>query len=183
MRVPPEHKEQGRKQLVLAGAALAKKRGFAATGLDALMSAAGVTTGAFYTRFKSKPEFLRAIVEQELSRVVQRFAGKSMPELHKALAAYLSPAHASQPELGCAIPALGAEIARADVATRKVFETQVQRVHETFAETLGDRDAAWAVICQSVGAVLIARAMATGRGRDEVLASVLRHARKTLSDE
>src|SRR5262245_20944725 len=124
MRYRPEHKVESRKRLIQAGAALAKKLGFAGTGLDALMEAAGMTTGAFYTQFKSKPELLRAIVEYELSRVVESFAGKSARQLEKALTLYLSPLHVAHPEHGCAIPALGSEIGRADAATRNVFESQ-----------------------------------------------------------
>lgn len=173
MRYPPEHKQETRARLVQAGAALAKRQGFAATGLDALAGAAGLTTGAFYAQFRSKPELLRAIAEQELARAVEGFAARTPEQAGRALARYLSPEHAAHPEAGCAIPALGAEIARADQPTREVFETQLQRLHAVFRELLGDSDAAWGLVCQSIGGILVARAMATPAARDAVLAGVL----------
>ncbi|MCC2637565.1 MAG: bacterial regulatory s, tetR family protein [Moraxellaceae bacterium] len=180
MRYSPDHKQEARQRLVRAGAALAKRQGFAATGLDALTAAAGMTTGAFYSQFKSKPELLRAIVEQEFENTVQAFAAKSPEETLRALARYLSPLHATHPEAGCPIPALGAEIARADTETRDVFETQVRRLHAVFTELLGDGDAAWGVICQAIGGVLVARAMGSAEGRDAVLKGVLADAQGRL---
>lgn len=173
MRYRPDHKQEARQRLVEAGAVLAKQQGFAATGLDALMAAAGLTTGAFYSQFKSKPELLRAIVEHELARTVDAFAAKSPAQARQALALYLDPLHAAHPGAGCPIPALGAEIARADVGTREIFESGLRGLHAVFAELLGDRDAAWGLICQAIGGVLVARAMATPAARDEVLAGVL----------
>lgn len=173
MRYRPEHKQETRQRLVEAGATLAKEQGFAGTGLDALVGAAGLTTGAFYAQFTSKPELLRAILEQELERTVDAFAGKTPAQARRALARYLSPQHATQPGAGCPIPALGAEIARADTGTRAVFESGLRGLHAVFAELLGDRDAAWGLICQAIGGVLVARAMATPAARDEVLAGVL----------
>lgn len=173
MRYPPEHKQETRQRLVQAGAALAKRQGFAASGLDALAGAAGLTTGAFYAQFKSKPELLRAIAEQELARAVDSFSARTPEQAAHALARYLSPQHAAHPEAGCAIPALGAEIARADLATREVFEVQLQRLHAVLTALLGNSDAAWGLVCQSVGGILVARAMATPEARDAVLAGVL----------
>ena len=51
MRYPKEYKEQARQRLVEGGARLAKKRGFAAAGVDDLAAAAGVTSGAVPARF------------------------------------------------------------------------------------------------------------------------------------
>lgn len=180
MRYPKEHKQANRTRLVEAGAALAKKAGFGNTGMDALMAAAGMTTGAFYSQFRSKSELLQAIVEQELARVLEMFEGKSSDELLKALGAYLSPLHAAHPELGCPIPALGAEIARADIGTRTAFEEALLRIKAALETTLHDPDAAWAVICQAVGGILVARAMATPERREEVLAAVFAQVRESF---
>ncbi len=180
MRYSPEQKLATRQRLIESGAALAKKEGFGNTGMDALMAAAGLTTGAFYSQFRSKPELLHAIVEHELDRTLTLFAGKSDERLLRALTAYLSPFHAEHPELGCSIPTLGGEIARADIATRESFEARLLQLQASFSNTLGSDDAAWALICQAVGGVLVARAMATPERRDEVLASVLAQAKAAL---
>lgn len=180
MRYPPEHKQETRQRLVAAGAALAKRQGFAATGLDALMAEAGLTTGAFYSQFRSKPELLRAIVEQEFERTVEAFSRQTPEQVQRALARYLSPQHVAHPEAGCPIPALGAEIARADEATRQVFENQLMRLHAVLATALGNPDQAWALVCQAIGGVLVARAMATEAGRQAVLDGVLADVRARL---
>lgn len=181
MRYPPEHKQASRARLVEAGAALAKKEGFSNTGMDALMAAAGMTTGAFYSQFHSKQELLQAIVEHELGRTLAAFDGKSAEGMLKALGAYLSPFHAEHPEHGCPIPVLGAEIARANMATRTTFEDLIVQIKGAFNDVLQDDEAAWAMICQAVGGVVVARAMATQERRDEVLAAVLAHARQSFS--
>lgn len=180
MRYSPEHKLATRQRLIEAGGALAKKEGFGNTGMDALAAAAGLTTGAFYAQFRSKPELLHAIVEHELDRTLTLFAGRTDERLLRALTAYLSPFHAEHPELGCSIPTLAGEIARADLATRETFEAGLVELQAGFSKTLGSDDAAWALICQAVGGVLVARAMATPERRDEVLASVLTQAQAQL---
>ena len=66
MRYAPEHKEGTRARLVKATGALAKRQGFSGTGIDGLMAAAGLTSGAFYAHFRSKNELLEAIVDNAL---------------------------------------------------------------------------------------------------------------------
>jgi AcrR family transcriptional regulator len=180
MRYKPEHMAQARAQLINAGAALAKKKGFSNTGLQQLMAAADMTTGAFYTQFRSKPELLGAIVEYELGKVLSYFEGKSPDGLLQALAHYLSPDHVASPEKGCAIPALGAEVGRADPDTRARFEREISRIHRAIADTLSNEEAAWALICQAVGGVLISRAMASALARQAVLGGAMTQARRII---
>ncbi|QVN20311.1 TetR/AcrR family transcriptional regulator [Burkholderia pyrrocinia] len=183
MRYLPKHKEASRARLVEAGAALAKQSGFANTGMDALTAAAGVTTGAFYSQFRSKPEFLHAIVEHEMSKVLATVENRSKDDLVAALRSYLSTMHADHPELGCPVPALGAEIARADVATRQMFEDLIKRFQTSLANVLRDDEAAWTLGCAAIGAVLVARAMATPEQRSEVLRSVLAYTMRSFDGD
>ena len=67
MRYPPGHKEEKRKELLAISGAAVQQGGFAATGVDALMQAAGVTSGAFYSHFASKGELLKAVIGHELA--------------------------------------------------------------------------------------------------------------------
>ncbi|HHW1778802.1 TPA: TetR/AcrR family transcriptional regulator, partial [Pseudomonas aeruginosa] len=67
MRYKPEQKQATRALLLSKAAPLVKRQGFASTGLDTLMKAAGLTTGAFYSQFSSKAELLEAILQRELS--------------------------------------------------------------------------------------------------------------------
>jgi AcrR family transcriptional regulator len=180
VRYPKEHKEQARRRLVEGGAQLAKRRGFAAAGVDDLAAAAGVTSGAVYKHFGGKSELLAAIIEAELARSEALFS--SVPagdraRLDKVLDAYLSPAHVDHPEAGCPLPSLTADVARAESAVREAFERGLLAVHAVLKRHVGSADAAWALIAQSVGAVMLARAMRDADTGRKVLGAVKRNAR------
>lgn len=182
MRYPKEHKEQARQRLVEGGARLAKKRGFAAAGVDDLAAASGVTSGAVYKHFTGKSELLAAIIEAELGRSAALFASvpaDDVVKLDKALAAYLSSQHVDHPEFGCALPSLAADVARSDAEVRDAFEDGLLAVHAALKRHVRSDDAAWALIAQSVGAVMLARAM-QGAGRRRLLAAVKRNAGAAL---
>lgn len=183
MRYPPEYKAAARVKLIEAGGALAKQEGFNNTGMDALTAAAGVTTGAFYSQFKSKAELLHAIVDHELSRTLQAFSGKNVQELQRVLGWYLSPRHAAHPEDGCPIPALGPEIARADDATRLRFEELLRQLADTLEPATTHRNEAWAILAQAVGAVVLARAVLNPETQDEILGAVQAAALLAVKDK
>jgi TetR/AcrR family transcriptional regulator, transcriptional repressor for nem operon len=183
MRYPKEHKEQARQRLVEGGGGLAKKRGFASSGVDELAAAAGVTSGSVYKHFGGKSELLAAIVAAELARSEALFAAVpagDAAELDKVLAGYLSPKHAQHPESGCALPSLTPDVARADAGVRQAFEEGLLAVHAALERHLRSGDAAWALIAQSVGAVMLARAMPDDARQRDLLDAVKRTARETI---
>ena len=71
MRYKSGYKQEKRKELLKISGQLAKKDGFAATGVDGFMKAAGVTSGAFYSHFSSKQDLFKALVENELKNSIQ----------------------------------------------------------------------------------------------------------------
>lgn len=165
MRYPPEHKQKTRKRLLDTSSILAKEKGFSSASVDDLMTAAGLTGGAFYTHFESKNALFSELIRDELVRSARMLSPRegqtSEDWIVHLLDAYLSKAHIQDPGNGCVIPALGAEIARADVEVRRSFEQSLNALHQNWAERVGDSDLAWATISQLVGTVLIARAMST----------------------
>lgn len=175
MRYSATHKQDTRDKLLDSSSAIAKKGGFAGTGVDALMSAIGLTGGAFYGHFGSKAELFAAVVERELERSVQMLAGdEHSPPDHvaKCLRGYLSTRHAMQPEQGCALTALGPEIARAGPEVRSTVERALRRLQRSWAERLdGDDDKAWGLIAECVGAIVLARVVESDRTRQEILAA------------
>jgi AcrR family transcriptional regulator len=185
VRYSKEHRAQARQRLVEGGARLAKKRGFAAAGVDDLAAAAGVTSGAVYKHFSGKSELLAAIIESELGRSAARFgavpAGDAA-KLGEVLAVYLGPEHVDHPELGCALPSLAADVARADVEVRQAFQEGLLAVHAALKPHVQSADAAWALIAQSVGAVMLARAMKDRAMRQKVLNAVKQHAGALATD-
>lgn len=196
MRYQPDHKLHAYQHLVEAAARLAKAEGFAATPLRRLTAAAGRSPGALYTLFDHKNDLLRAIVDNELERTLHFLGGEppprrhkhapdtapppslDLPQLQQALAAYLHPAHLLDPAGGCILPTLAAEIARADGKTRRACERGLRRLQAHLARPLGSPAAAWAVLSQAVGAVLIARTMASASASKEVLTSALNDLRQ-----
>lgn len=169
MRYSSEHKAATRQHLLETAGALAKEKGFGTTGVDALMAAAGLTVGAFYAHFGSKAEMLQALVAHEMDRSLVWFGGQAEGAIEDAVASYLSLSHVEHPERGCVLPALAAEVARADAAVQKTFEQQLLAMKDRFAAQLGDDGQAWAALAQMVGAVLLARAMHSRSSRKAVL--------------
>ncbi|MFO1302077.1 MAG: TetR/AcrR family transcriptional regulator [Burkholderiales bacterium] len=164
MRYPPGHNEQARRQLLEAGGRHAKKHGFAGSGVDALAQAAGVTTGSLYKHFDGKNDLFAELIGHELERTAKRFAAVSSgdsAEAMKVLTKYLSLNHVRHPEAGCALPVLAAEVARAERPVKDAYQAGLQAIHAAVADRFtGSEEAAWALIAQSVGAVMLARAMA-----------------------
>lgn len=163
MRYKPEYKQQKRQELLNITGQIAKKNGFAATGVDSLMKAAGVTSGAFYSHFSSKQDLLKALVEYELQQSFNMW--QSNPHHNAAdwinfeLDRYLTPSHLEHPEQGCVLPTLATEVARADDTIKQAYEKELLRGHALFSAHLASEEKAWAMMSQLVGAVLIARAM------------------------
>jgi AcrR family transcriptional regulator len=171
MRYSAEHKAQTREKLLTSSGALAKRGGFTGTGVDGLMKAIGLTGGAFYGHFASKDELFAAIVERELSHSIELLGSGSRDKLQRCLARYLSMKHVEQPDSGCALPTLGAEIARADLAVRQNAEHWLVRLQQAWGEELEDPQLAWAILAQCVGALVVARMLASPARQEEVLAS------------
>jgi AcrR family transcriptional regulator len=184
MRYSKEHKEEARQRLLDSSARHVKQHGFAASGVDALASAAGVTSGSLYKHFAGKSDLFAALVRAELQRTADRFASISAGDADaadKALAAYLSAQHLRHPERGCPLPALSAEVARADDAVRAAFDDGLRQVHTQLVPAAGSSAAAWALINQSVGAVMLARAALDPGLQRELLESARAEARRILA--
>lgn len=178
MRYATTHKQETREKLLESSRAIAKKGGFNGTGVDALMSAVGLTGGAFYSHFGSKGELFAELVEREMDNSSEMLAGTadSLPDhVAKCLRSYLSSAHSLHPETGCVLPALGAEISRAEPAVKAKVERSLKRLQKSWSGRLdNDGDAAWAVMAQCIGAIVMSRVVESERTRREILASTRR---------
>ncbi len=174
MRYASTHKEETRQKLLDSSRAIAKKGGFGSTGVDALMSAIGLSGGAFYSHFPSKKALFETLIEQEMENSAAMLAGdEDSPENHvaKCLRDYLSNFHAMHPEVGCVLPTLGPEIARAGPEVRATVEQALKRTQKSWSKRVGDPDTAWALIAQCVGALVLARAVESERTRKDILAA------------
>ena len=112
---------------------------------------------------------------------IRRFAGKTDEQLGAVLESYLSAGHVDQPARGCAVTTLSIDVARASVETREIFEHMMIRIKDELSAHLAGDDEAWIMISQMVGAVMIARAMASGKSRNSLLEAVMRECREMLN--
>jgi TetR/AcrR family transcriptional repressor of nem operon len=178
MRYTPEHVEATRARVLEASARQFREHGFDGVGVDGLARAAKVTSGAFYNHFGSKASAFAAVVAAGVARVGEAMAyarrtyGSNW--LQAAAAYYLGAEHRQDVAGGCALPSLSAAVSRADEATRKAYETEIIKVAQLIAEGLPDspdRTAAWPILAQLAGGVLLSRAV-----YDEALAQEISEA-------
>jgi TetR/AcrR family transcriptional regulator, transcriptional repressor for nem operon len=175
MRYPKNHKQEVRQHLLLQTGAHAKEHGFAASGVDALAGAAGLTTGSLYKHFDNKNALFAELVTAEMAQTLQRYDGIDPGDtsgMQKALSSYLSMNHVRGAASGCPLPSLAAEVARSSDAVRSAFEMGVVEIKNTLSDLTGSDSAAWTLLAQNVGAVMIARAMLSDATRRELLAAV-----------
>lgn len=181
MRYSSTHKQETREKLLDSSRAIAKKGGFDKTGVDALMSAIGLTGGAFYSHFRSKEDLFAQLIQREVELSADMLAvDENSPPDHvaKRIRSYLSTSHALHPDDGCVLPALGPEIARASPQVKAQVEATLKRLQKSWAARLDDNDVGWAIIAQCVGAIMLARVVESERTRQEILASSRRFLEK-----
>ncbi len=168
MRYPPGHKQRTHQRILDTAARLFRKRGYAATGVDAVMTSAGLTAGGFYAHFRSKQALLAEALELAFQRSRDhwrsRLQGREGPAWVRAhITSYLSQEHRDAAEHGCPMPALGAEIARLSPTSREIFEQHLSRLVAALGSKLDPRspDATPAIpaVALCVGGLLLARAV------------------------
>ena len=166
--------DQKRQHILDTAYRLFQSKGFADTTMSEITSEAGGSKATVYNYFSSKDELFSSIVERELSQSLVRLGGEGEPDqaqLKRCLKLYLSMSHVEQPENGCALPALGAEIARADLAVRQQAENWIYRLQQRWAQALGSESQAWSILSQCVGALVVARMLVTADMQRQVLRS------------
>ena len=178
MRYTPEHKAALRQRLIERARSLSKADGFESTGVDGLMQSVGLSGAAFYRHFASKQALFSTLIEQEMSQSLRMLGGEahcSDDDFLRYLRGYLSFSHATHAADGCAIPALGAEIARARPEDRRAVEQSLMLLKASWTERLaGDADGAWSALAQCVGALLLARVVERDEVRKEILSAARR---------
>jgi TetR/AcrR family transcriptional repressor of nem operon len=168
-RYPPDQKAKARAVLIQAGARALKTSGFHGIGVDGLAASAGVTSGAFYSNFPTKEAMLEAVVDTYLGEPFVSDTESATPAEGRArllsfLDEYISTGHSADPASGCVMPALSADVARAQPRVREAYERKIGTLAERIASVLdgehSDRERrAWSIVGLMVGAVTISRAM------------------------
>jgi len=184
MKVSREQVALNRERIVETAARLFRQRGYDGIGVADLMKGAGLTHGGFYGHFASKEDLLAEATAHALQRSVQRWQEKTASDpaggLSELATQYLSTRHRDHPENGCAIAALGPDVARLGPAVRSAMTAgvagQVAVVEKCLAGEGADvaaiRQQALASYAAMVGAMVLARAVDDEALSQEILAAV-----------
>jgi TetR/AcrR family transcriptional regulator, transcriptional repressor for nem operon len=185
LRYSREQSETVRARVLDAAGRAFREHGYGGVGVDGLAREAGLTSGAFYGHFRSKAAAFRAAVAAGMERLrlaVEHFKAAHGEAWFDAFAQYyLGRAHREDVAGGCAVPSLSAEVARADATVRAEYEAELKRIAEEIAAGLGGRvkrEAAWPLLAQLAGGVLLARAVADKALAGEIAEATLRALRE-----
>jgi TetR/AcrR family transcriptional regulator, transcriptional repressor for nem operon len=184
MRYEKGHKEATRQLIIDVASAQFREGGVAAVGLAGIMSAAGLTNGAFYAHFESKEDLVREVLLDALARRERRLRSnlEAGVGLEVALRDYLSTRHRDSAATGCPTAALVAEIARHPKKTRDVFTERVSEFIPMMAERISKgtederRRDATAIYGLMIGALQLSRAVSDKKLSDEILENALQAA-------
>src|SRR6202165_840552 len=138
MRYSREHKLETHARIVKKAAVRLREKGAHGIGVADLMKEAGLTHGGFYAHFDSREALVIEAFADAMDRSTERWrqlAEKTPPEKRLAtiVGTYLTPLHRDDPGHGCAIPTLGAEIARESPKTRKAFAAKLEQMIDMIA--------------------------------------------------
>ena len=180
MRYSREHKQETHARIVRKAATRLREKGAHGIGVADLMKDAGLTHGGFYAHFDSREALVIEAFNYAMDRATERWrkvTADVAPEkrLQTVVDGYLTAVHRDDPGQGCAIPALGAEIARESPKTRKAFALKLEQMTDMIADQIVDvprktaRKQATSVLATMMGTIVMARIAGNGELSDEIL--------------
>ena len=182
MRYSKEHKQETHTRIVRKAAVLLREKGAHGIGVADLMKEAGLTHGGFYAHFDSREALVIEAFAYAMDRSIAHWRSTvaQLPaerRLSNIVESYLTTTHRDDPGRGCAVPTLGAEIARENPKTRKAFAAKLEQMSEMIAEQLPDlppkaaRKQAAATLATMMGTLVLSRIAGNGEFSDEILAA------------
>lgn len=180
MRYARDHKAETREKILKGAVMRLKEGGPGGIAIAELMDDAGLTHGGFYAHFKSRDRLIEESFRQALEGIARRWRARAdqAPEgegLAAIVNGYLTREHRDDVSGGCALPALGAELARSNAKTRRVFAEKLEEaIHLVAAQTAKRpgkeaREQAIGAIATMVGTLLLARAAGDGELSADIL--------------
>jgi TetR/AcrR family transcriptional repressor of nem operon len=182
MRYSKEHKQETHARIVKKASVRLREKGAHGIGVADLMKEAGLTHGGFYAHFESREALVIEAFAYAMDRATERWrkvAEETAPEkrLSTIVESYLTPVHRDDPGHGCAVPTLGAEIARESPKTRKAFAAKLEQMIDMIADQILDvprktaRKQAVAALATMMGTLVMSRIAGSGEFSDEILAA------------
>ena len=180
MRYSREHKLETHARIVRKASVRLRQKGAHGVGVADLMKEAGLTHGGFYAHFNSRDDLVIEAFTHAMDRSTERWrklAEQTSREKRFAMIvdSYLTSLHRDDPGRGCAIPTLGAEIARESSRTRRVFAGRLDQMIDMLADQIPDlprkaaRKRAMAAMATMIGTLVMARVAGSGEFSDEIL--------------
>ena len=182
MRYSKDHKSQTHARIVKRASVKLRERGAHGIGVADLMKEAGLTHGGFYAHFPSREALVIEAFTHAMDRSTERWrklSAETAPErrLSTIVDTYLTATHRDDPGHGCAVPALGAEIAREGIKTRRAFAGRLEQMVDMLAAQYQGaprkeaRKQAMAALATMMGSLVMARVAGTTEFSDEILKS------------
>ena len=180
MRYSREHKLETHTRIVKKASVRLREKGAHGIGVADLMKDAGLTHGGFYAHFDSREALVIEAFTDAMDRSTERWrklGEQTLPakRLATIVNSYLTPIHRDDPGHGCAVPALGAEIARESPKTRRVFAGRLEQMIDMLAAQIPDiprkaaRRQAMATLATMMGTLVMARIAGSGDFSNEIL--------------
>jgi TetR/AcrR family transcriptional regulator, transcriptional repressor for nem operon len=180
MRYSREHKQETHARIVKKASVRLREKGAHGIGVADLMKEAGLTHGGFYAHFDSREALVIEAFGYAMDRATERWRklAEEIPaekRLATIVGSYLTPVHRDDPGHGCAVPTLGAEIARESPKTRKAFAAKLEQMIEMLADQMPNlprkaaRKQATATLATMIGTLVLSRIAGTGEFSDEIL--------------
>ncbi len=182
MRYRPEHKAETHQKIVRDASRRVRSEGITGAAVSAVMRDAGLTHGGFYKHFESKDELLIESLREafnEIADALAQAAERAKPEVAwKAIVkTYLSLEYCDHVGVGCPLPALAPEMARADKSMKTAIFEELKKYKSRMQpfmpgrRTVDKERAFFSIFSTMVGAVEIARMLPEPAMREKVLAS------------
>jgi TetR/AcrR family transcriptional repressor of nem operon len=180
MRYSREHKLETHARIVKKASVRLREKGAHGIGVADLMKDAGLTHGGFYAHFDSREALVIEAFAYAMDRSTERWrrlAEQTPPDKRMAtiVDSYLTTIHRDDPGHGCAVPALGAEIARESPKARKAFANKLEQMIDMLAAQIPEvspkaaRKQAMATLATMMGTLVMARIAGNGEFSDEIL--------------
>jgi TetR/AcrR family transcriptional repressor of nem operon len=170
-----QDKADSHERIVRIAAARFREAGVDGPGVSELMNEAGLTHGGFYRHFDSRDDLVAEAIEYLLAQFEQGLPEVEGNGLGALLDGYLSTNHRDHPGSGCAVAALGRDMATGGDRARSAYTRQVRQYLDLIARMLdgdGTRERAVFTLSALVGAISLARAVNDEELSVEVLDTV-----------
>jgi TetR/AcrR family transcriptional regulator, transcriptional repressor for nem operon len=180
MRYSREHKQETHARIVRKASVRLREKGAHGIGVADLMKEAGLTHGGFYAHFDSREALVIEAFNYAMDRSTAHWRKTAEQisadkRLSNIVESYLTAQHRDDPGHGCAVPTLGAEIARESLKTRRAFAAKLEEMIDMIADQISGvprkaaRKQAAATLATMMGTLVLARIAGNGEFSDEIL--------------